>query len=93
MDNTRAALVDNNKFFNSIANGFASRSFPIPELLGTDEGPIVDSLLNVLKNGYAPLTSHDYGLNRSFRRGFIHTTLDPDTRGIICVFPSPLHAR
>lgn len=49
--------------------------------------------LNVLKNGYAPLTSHDYGLNRSFKRGFVHTTLDPDTRETICVFPSPLHDR
>lgn len=93
MDNTRAVLVDNNTLFSSIANRFASRSFPTRELLGTDEGPVIDSLLNVLKNGYAPLTSHDYGLNRSFRRGFVHTTLDPDTREIICVFPSPLHAR
>lgn len=91
LDHARKDLENDKELFDFLEDQEIGRSFP-PRSRNILNPNITNFLLCVLRDGSVKLDETDPWMDYCFRKGFVQAE-ENEIRSMVCVFPSPLHAR
>lgn len=93
LDKIRMTLEDDKKLFQHLTKTSAGRSLPSRDVQDGGIYPgIVSVLLDILRDGSITFDLTNAQIQLCFRNSWVHAELD-ENLVLICVLPSPLHAR